>query len=137
MSLLTVISNERGLRVLTNPTTPNLQLPKISFSAKSIVSTFNGDISTSINVLNISDKDFAELYVGAPITGTGIAASSVIATLVRFDGANRATLNNATSATTVGLLMTQTVAEVTLFNAVPPSSMIVKETLSAIDTFTT
>lgn len=136
MSLLTVLMDETGNRVLTSPAAVNRQLPKVAFGAKANVVTFIGDLTnTSVNILNISDKDIAKLYVGALVTGTGIPTDATIASI--NPSANRATLSAAATATNVGLTITQTVSEVTILNSMPPSSMIVKESLSDINTFTT
>ena len=132
MSLLTVLSDETGNRVLTSPSAANRQLPKVSFGAKANVVTFIGDLTnTSVNILNISDKDIAKLYVGAFVTGTGIPTLATIASITPT--ANRATLSAAATATNAGLTITQTVSEVTILNSMPPSTLIVKEPVGTID----
>lgn len=135
MALLTVIVDKNANRVTAVPASTNYQLAKASIvESKTLVSTFIGTTATSITVTAISDTDFAKLYIGAPITGSGVAASSKVATMTAISGANQITLNNATTTSVANNTLTQTVTQV-ITTTTPPQQMIVSDTVATIDGF--
>ncbi len=134
--LLTALVNKEGAPYSTAQLAANTVEPKSNLKVANLQTvsysgtTYNG----TLTIDGISDADIAKVILGANLAGTGVGAAAKVGS-IRYVTGNNVIVATVVSTASATVGITQTVSEVQLTTS-PPQTLIVSETLAAIDTFT-